>query len=1508
MKTYLNQHLLTLLLFLFFLPVLGQTTLFDYGSSWSYYDNQNEPAVQGSTDWNDVTYDDSSWATGNAHFGYGDGDEVTVINSNTLTAYVRHSFNVANPSIYSSLNLNLTFDDGAVVYLNGVEVWRINMPGGTISYGTFSSSVGTENGTASNIISDALLTGTNVLAVEIHQASSTSSDISFDFKLSANAAGQVSVVRGPYLQKGTPNSVVIKWRTLTPTESVVNYGTVLGNLNQVNSDNTPKLEHEVEVIGLAANTTYYYEIANASTVLIPETSDLSFKTHPISGNSQAYTFWALGDAGTANNNQRAVRDAYYNYIGNNTTDGILFLGDNAYNDGTDAEYQGALFENMYEDKLKNTISWSCLGNHDGHSADSNSQTGPYYDIFTFPKNGESGGLASGTEAYYSWDYGNIHFIALDSYETDRSVGGSMYDWALSDIQSTTQEWIIAYWHHPPYTKGSHNSDTESELIDMRQNFLPMLENNGVDLILSGHSHSYERSYFLNGHYGISDTFNSVSNTIGANGSGDGRSDGTGSYTKEISGPDAGKGAVYITAGSSGKVSAGTLDHEAMYYSVSQLGSCIVEVDGSILTVKFIRETGAIEDYFSIEKGCSTIGLPCDDGNACTTNDVYDSNCNCAGTLTVDTATGDIETYVGNIIDSVPGSTGDNYVVPNASQETSWNTVIDFILANDLANARLNACDLNYQVTEFTDTSISPSQVFYVLEEKSPQQNYWGTYVFSKTPVRENLVIMAPHSKFDTNTGKEALHCFKNNVARAVFINGTHRCNNSIYSTCSGTTTACGSSEAYRVSDLAHNTNSMFQKTTENVFNNVSNSVFIQLHGFAKQASDPYVIMSNGTRVTPSPDYATLIQNALLVEDNTLTFELAHINTSWTRLIGFTNTQGRLINNSADYCNTSATATSGRFIHIEQEKTKLRDDITGWTKMSNALSNVFAANCVADSDGDGVCDADDICPGFDDLLDSDGDTIPDGCDTCDNNLIGTPCDDGDACTINDVYDANCGCAGTFEDTDSDGVCDANDQCPGFDDTIDTNNNGIPDNCEDVCTGYTASFIDNPLTHSGSGSNSTILSFPADSQDILFTISSINEKLNGKASNKYIEHVEVSYVNEFNVSMNYGTYSGSNTSSIIIDIQGKVQSVTISLSDELSGNTTANMNISFSDVTYCINSTPCTPDSDGDGVCDAEDQCPGVNDALIGTPCDDGDACTTGEIYDTNCGCSGGIYTDNDGDGFCIGDDPDDNDGCNPDPNSGACSPCSDIISDSFESGFGNWNDGGKDCNQSTSNPNTGNYSIQLRDNSGESSSMFTNNMNMSAYSELTVEFSFYTSGMDSGKSFLLEVSTNGGALYNVYKTWVSGTDFNDATRYNESVLITGIPFTSTTRFRFRCDASNKGDQVYLDDVVITDCISQPLAKTFPSSVKKESKVTSLKTIKIYPNPASHTLFIAYSDKEVLEANIAIYNLNGQLVRDVKFNVDNAVQKIDLKGLSQGLYLLRMVDDKGKQLTTKRIVLK
>ena len=132
-----------------------------------------------------------------------------------------------------------------------------------------------------------------------------------------------------------------------------------------------------------------------------------------------------------------------------------------------------------------------------------------------------------------------------------------------------------------------------------------------------------------------------------------------------------------------------------------------------------------------------------------------------------------------------------------------------------------------------------------------------------------------------------------------------------------------------------------------------------------------------------------------------------------------------------------------------------DDNDSCTILDIVDINCNCAGVLLDSDEDGVCDQADICADGDDNIDTDNDGTPDACDNCNNLLVSTSCDDGDPCTINDIFDANCNCAGTATGTDSDndGVCDAFDVCAGGDDNIDIDFDGIPDFC-DICDNSTA----------------------------------------------------------------------------------------------------------------------------------------------------------------------------------------------------------------------------------------------------------------------------------------------------------------------------------------------------------------------------------------------------------------------------------------------------------------------
>lgn len=578
-------------------PLNAADVLVPTGATWKYLDNGSDQ----STAWRAPAFNDASWASGPAQLGYGDGDEATVVSfgpnsaAKYITTYFRRSFNVVNASAYLNATVRVLRDDGAVVYVNGTEVFRSNMPGGNIGYQTLASAAIDDTTFYSAAFSPGLLVeGANVVAVEIHQANATSTDVSFDLELTASTTVPTPVVvRGPYLQSGTPNSVVVRWRTDLATDSRVCYGTVQGTLSTCVSDATPKTEHVITLTGLSADTRYYYSVGNAAGVLAGNDANHFVVTHPPAGVSKPTRIWVLGDAGTATSSQQAVRNAYYAFTGARHTDLWLMLGDNAYTSGTDAQFQAAVF-NMYPDMLRKSVLWSTRGNHESTDASGS----VYYNIHTFPTQGQAGGEPSGTEAYYSWDYGNIHFICLDSFGSSRSATGPMANWLNADLAANTREWTIAFWHHPPYSKGSHNSDNEIQLIEMRQNFLPILEDGGVDLVLGGHSHSYERSFLLDGHYGSSSTLTASNKKDGGNG----REDGTGAYQKPTSGPASHEGAVYVVAGSSGHTESGPLDHPAMFISLNNLGSLVVDVDTNRMDVKFLRETGATGDYFTLIKG------------------------------------------------------------------------------------------------------------------------------------------------------------------------------------------------------------------------------------------------------------------------------------------------------------------------------------------------------------------------------------------------------------------------------------------------------------------------------------------------------------------------------------------------------------------------------------------------------------------------------------------------------------------------------------------------------------------------------------------------------------------------------------------------------------------------------------------------------------------------------------------------------------------------------------------
>ncbi len=590
-----------------------QQSLVEFGSTAKYLANSSNPGL-GET-WTSGGFDDSGWSVGTYGIGYEDGTGAenlirTSLPSGTMSIYTRATFDIDDVTAITGLFLGADHDDGYVAWINGVEVYRSTemSPTGPLDWNTVPVLQGEpSNGalpeyapiqdlTTSGI--PLLQNGTNVLAVGVWNISEFSSDL-----LVAPSLTYTTILsRGPYLQQGSDSEITVRWRTETADDSIVEYGTELGNLTQFVDDPASATEHELKLTNLLPDTLYYYSVGSTSGRLAGDDEDHFFVTAPTTGDSKQTRAWLLGDSGTANADARAVRDAYYAFEPSRHTDLWMMLGDNAYETGTDAEYQAALFD-MFPEMARKSVLWPTLGNHDAGVANTTTGLGGYYDFFTLPTNAEAGGVVSGTESYYSYDYGSIHFVVLNSHD---EIAVDMQNWLISDLATTTQEWIVAYWHHSAYSKGNHDSDVEPQLVAMRTLFVPILDDYGADLVFSGHSHSYERSWLIDGFYATPTVVPGDGTVIDG---GDGRESGDGPYLKPLRGPvpifGVGDGIVHTVAGSSGKITGGLLNHPVMETSHNVLGSVILDIYSSRADVRFLSSTGTVLDDFTMIKDCAS---------------------------------------------------------------------------------------------------------------------------------------------------------------------------------------------------------------------------------------------------------------------------------------------------------------------------------------------------------------------------------------------------------------------------------------------------------------------------------------------------------------------------------------------------------------------------------------------------------------------------------------------------------------------------------------------------------------------------------------------------------------------------------------------------------------------------------------------------------------------------------------------------------------------------------------
>jgi len=268
----------------------------------------------------------------------------------------------------------------------------------------------------------------------------------------------------------------------------------------------------------------------------------------------------------------------------------------------------------------------------------------------------------------------------------------------------------------------------------------------------------------------------------------------------------------------------------------------------------------------------------------------------------------------------------------------------------------------------------------------------------------------------------------------------------------------------------------------------------------------------------------------------------------------------------------------------------------------------------------------------------------------------------------------------------------------------------------------------------------------------------------------------------------------------------------------------------------------------------------------------------------------------------------------------CSPCESlpctygtVDSESFESGWGIWNDGGSDCRRNRRDRNyaNGTYAIRLRDNTS-TSNMTTDNLNLSGYEELTVSFDFIASSMENNEDFWLQISLDGGSSYTTVATYVSGSSFSNNQNYTSEVLIPG-PFTDNTRVRFRCDASGNNDKVYLDDVLITGCVEggrwgQVIVPSGDANSETTEMIPDVFTMmNVYPNPADDVVNVSFVLQSDATYQWWVTDIQGRIVWNETRTASQGEQKLKLQtsSMQAGTYLMHLISNQGK--SSKRFII-
>jgi hypothetical protein len=484
----------------------GESLVSNY-SNWKYLEGKTE-ASDPPTAWRELAFDDAHWKEGRSGFsiGYGRYNAPTTLwgmPGNYHSLFLRKKFTLQDDQWIKSLVIRVDYRDGFVAHLNGTEIARRGLAGehgqpvpfnalATVHYRGNPELIDLEP------YKQLLVKGENILAIQAHDDSTNSSGFAFHIELLANT------VRGPIVESTTTTDTKIAWQTLKPTTSVVEYGLTTSLGKRIESEMLTT-DHVLQLIDLEPSATYHYRVGGIAGEIPRFSKTTSFKTLKPSG---PVRLMLLGDSGSGN----LLQHKFAKVIRDNQPDAILYAGDIIYDfkSGPPNYYPDFRHFSVYKEHMKSVPYFTAIGNHELYHGDA-----AYLNAFHLPTNNlPTLGLKppnldypfSGTEHFYSFDVGDAHVSVLYNpwyAHHNFSKDTNQLHWLTNDLATTSKPWKLLLGHFPVASSASHGySDYDGnalpDTIDFGNTIYPIVAKYGVDLMLAGHSHSFEKFNPING--------------------------------------------------------------------------------------------------------------------------------------------------------------------------------------------------------------------------------------------------------------------------------------------------------------------------------------------------------------------------------------------------------------------------------------------------------------------------------------------------------------------------------------------------------------------------------------------------------------------------------------------------------------------------------------------------------------------------------------------------------------------------------------------------------------------------------------------------------------------------------------------------------------------------------------------------------------------------------------------------------------------------------------------------